>query len=105
MQSILNTLTMDLSLHELQRKGGASSTSPLLSPTQYLPDVFVTELRRVSLALTALLNVLYLTLSAAVLGISQGMADFLGPFGIRVNCVSPAVVASALQTEERRVRI
>jgi len=31
------------------------------------------------------------------------MADFLGPFGIRVNCVSPAVVASALQTEERRV--
>jgi len=47
--------------------------------------------------------VLQLTDSAAVLGISQGMADFLGPFGIRVNCVSPAVVASALQTEERRV--
>ncbi|KAJ0108349.1 3-hydroxyacyl-CoA dehydrogenase [Diaporthe amygdali] len=31
-----------------------------------------------------------------VLGITGGMADFLGPYGIRVNSVSPAVVASAL---------
>lgn len=33
---------------------------------------------------------------ACVLGITGGMADFLGPYGIRVNSVSPAVVASAL---------
>ncbi|KAE8540577.1 hypothetical protein D1P53_002939 [Cryptococcus gattii VGV] len=32
----------------------------------------------------------------AVLGISQGLSDFLGPYGIRVCTVSPAVVASQL---------
>ncbi|KAK6909916.1 3-hydroxyacyl-CoA dehydrogenase [Kwoniella mangroviensis CBS 10435] len=37
----------------------------------------------------------------AVLGISQGMADFLGPYGIRVNSISPAVVASGLMTPNR----
>ncbi|WVR05531.1 hypothetical protein IAU60_002549 [Kwoniella sp. DSM 27419] len=38
---------------------------------------------------------------AAVLGITQGMADFLGPFGIRVNAISPAVVASGLMGPDR----
>ncbi|BEI84667.1 hypothetical protein CcaverHIS002_0500680 [Cutaneotrichosporon cavernicola] len=37
----------------------------------------------------------------AVLGISGGMADFLGPFGIRVCSVSPAVVGSALMGADR----
>ncbi|KAL7418291.1 hypothetical protein Q5752_006747 [Cryptotrichosporon argae] len=37
----------------------------------------------------------------AVLGITEGMADFLGPSGIRVNSVSPAVVASALMGPDR----
>ncbi|WWC94359.1 hypothetical protein V866_001201 [Kwoniella sp. B9012] len=37
----------------------------------------------------------------AVLGLSQGMADFLGPFGIRVNTISPAVVASGLMGPDR----
>lgn len=37
----------------------------------------------------------------AVLGISSGMADFLGPFGIRVCSVSPAVVGSALMGPDR----
>ncbi|WVQ67494.1 uncharacterized protein L199_005694 [Kwoniella botswanensis] len=37
----------------------------------------------------------------AVLGITQGMADFLGPSGIRVNSVSPAVVASGLMSADR----
>lgn len=40
---------------------------------------------------------------AAVLGITQGMADFLGPFGIRVNSVSPAVVASSIMGPDRIV--
>lgn len=31
------------------------------------------------------------------------MADFLGPYGIRVNSVSPAVVASALMAGDRLV--
>jgi 3-hydroxyacyl-CoA dehydrogenase len=35
----------------------------------------------------------------AVLGITSAMADYLGPSGIRVNSVSPAVVASALMGE------
>lgn len=39
----------------------------------------------------------------AVLGISGGMADFLGPFGIRVCSVSPAVVGSALMGADRIV--
>ncbi|WRT68157.1 uncharacterized protein IL334_005132 [Kwoniella shivajii] len=37
----------------------------------------------------------------AVIGISQGMADFLGPYGIRVNTVSPAVVASSIMGPDR----
>ncbi|RSH77077.1 uncharacterized protein EHS24_003704 [Apiotrichum porosum] len=37
----------------------------------------------------------------AVLGVSSGMSDFLGPFGIRVCSVSPAVVASALMGPDR----
>jgi 3-hydroxyacyl-CoA dehydrogenase len=37
----------------------------------------------------------------AVIGISQGMADFLGPSGIRVCSVSPAVVASGLMGPDR----
>lgn len=41
--------------------------------------------------------------AAAVLGITEGMADFLGPFGIRVNSVAPAVVASALMGPDRLV--
>lgn len=40
---------------------------------------------------------------AAVIGISQGMADFLGPYGIRVNTVSPAVVASSIMGPDRIV--
>lgn len=40
---------------------------------------------------------------AAVLGITEGIADFLGPFGIRVNSVAPAVVASALMGPDRLV--
>lgn len=40
---------------------------------------------------------------AAVLGISSGMADFLGPFGIRVCSVSPAVVASNMMGPDRVV--
>lgn len=40
----------------------------------------------------------------AVLGISSGMADFLGPFGIRCCTVSPAVVASAMMSPDRIVR-
>lgn len=39
--------------------------------------------------------------SAAVLGITSGAADFLGPSGIRVCSVSPAVVASALMGPDR----
>lgn len=39
----------------------------------------------------------------AVLGVSSGMSDFLGPFGIRVCSVSPAVVASALMGPDRLV--
>lgn len=41
----------------------------------------------------------------AVLGISGGMADFLGPFGIRVCSVSPAVVGSALMGPDRIVSL
>lgn len=40
---------------------------------------------------------------ATVLGITSGIADFLGPYGIRVNSVSPAVVASALMGPDRIV--
>lgn len=36
-----------------------------------------------------------------MLGITQGMADFLGPSGIRVNAVSPSVVASGLMGADR----
>jgi NAD(P)-dependent dehydrogenase (short-subunit alcohol dehydrogenase family) len=32
----------------------------------------------------------------AVLGVSTAVADFLGPSGIRVNTVSPSIVASAM---------
>lgn len=39
----------------------------------------------------------------AVLGITEGMADFLGPYGIRVNSVSPSVVKSALMAADRIV--
>jgi 3-hydroxyacyl-CoA dehydrogenase len=42
-----------------------------------------------------------LTYLAAVLGITSGAADFLGPSGIRVCSVSPAVVASALMGPDR----
>jgi 3-hydroxyacyl-CoA dehydrogenase len=45
----------------------------------------------------------WLTFAAAVLGITSGMADFLGPYGIRVNSVSPAVVASGLMGPDRIV--
>lgn len=38
---------------------------------------------------------------AAVMGITSGAADFLGPSGIRVCSVSPAVVASALMGPDR----
>jgi len=41
----------------------------------------------------------------AVLGISTGMADFLGPFGIRCCSVSPAVVASNLMGPDRLVSV
>jgi len=41
--------------------------------------------------------------AAAVLGITEGMADFLGPSGIRVNSVAPAVVASTLMGPDRLV--
>lgn len=41
--------------------------------------------------------------AATVLGISSGIADFLGPYGIRVNSVSPAVVASSLMGPDRIV--
>lgn len=41
----------------------------------------------------------------AVLGISGAMADFLGPFGIRVCSVSPAVVGSALMGPDRIVSL
>lgn len=41
--------------------------------------------------------------AATVLGITSGIADFLGPYGIRVNSVSPAVVASALMGPDRIV--
>jgi len=40
-----------------------------------------------------------------VLGITEGMADFLGPYGIRVNSVSPAIVASGLMGPDRIVSI
>jgi hypothetical protein len=36
-----------------------------------------------------------------VLGITSGAADFLGPSGIRVCSVSPAIVASALMGPDR----
>lgn len=45
----------------------------------------------------------YGTSKAAVLGLSGALADFLGPFGIRVNTVSPAVVQSALMGPDRIV--
>lgn len=38
---------------------------------------------------------------AAVMGITSGAADFLGPSGIRVCSVAPAVVASALMGPDR----
>jgi 3-hydroxyacyl-CoA dehydrogenase len=38
---------------------------------------------------------------AAVMGITSGAADFLGPSGIRVCSVSPAVVASTLMGPDR----
>ncbi|OWZ65813.1 hypothetical protein AYX14_03211 [Cryptococcus neoformans] len=38
---------------------------------------------------------------STVLGITSGIADFLGPYGIRVNSVCPAVVASALMGPDR----
>lgn len=41
--------------------------------------------------------------TATVLGITSGIADFLGPYGIRVNSVCPAVVASALMGPDRIV--
>lgn len=41
------------------------------------------------------------TSTVAVLGISQGMADFLGPFGIRVNSVSPTVVDGGMMGDRR----
>lgn len=33
------------------------------------------------------------------------MADFLGPYGIRVNSVAPAIVASGLMGPDRIVRL
>ena len=44
-------------------------------------------------------------IAAAVLGITEGMADFLGPYGIRVNSVAPSVVASAMMGPDRVVSL
>ncbi|HZI83224.1 MAG TPA: SDR family oxidoreductase, partial [Casimicrobiaceae bacterium] len=51
-------------------------------------------------------NVLYGTTKAGVVALTKGMARELGPFGINVNCIAPAVTETgmtrALLTPERR---
>jgi NAD(P)-dependent dehydrogenase (short-subunit alcohol dehydrogenase family) len=51
-------------------------------------------------------NVLYGTTKAGVVALTKGMARDLGPFGINVNCIAPAVTETgmtrALLTPERR---
>jgi meso-butanediol dehydrogenase / (S,S)-butanediol dehydrogenase / diacetyl reductase len=42
----------------------------------------------------------YVASKFAVLGLTQAMAYELAPFGIRVNCVCPGFVATAMQTRE-----
>ncbi len=42
----------------------------------------------------------YVASKFAVLGLTQAMAFELAPFGIRVNCVCPGFVATAMQTRE-----
>ncbi len=51
-------------------------------------------------------NVLYGTTKAGVIALTEGMARELGPFGINVNAIAPAVtetgMTSPLLTPERR---
>lgn len=93
-----NMPTKDLSLLVYQKREGVSSISPRpwLIPCQ--PDASHTGQRKVSTFKLGKSDSL-----AAVIGISQGMADFLGPYGIRVNTVSPAVVASSIMGPDRIV--
>lgn len=78
------------------RQAGPGEVSHLRSFQEYV-------LRPYLAAFLALVHIACTDQTAAVLGITEGMADFLGPFGIRVNSVAPAVVASALMGPDRLV--